>query len=80
MDLLTYIKTLPPADRQAFARRCGTSPGHLNNVAYGYKKIGAALAIALERETAGRLAVETLRPDLDWHVIRARPAPLSLAA
>jgi DNA-binding transcriptional regulator YdaS (Cro superfamily) len=30
--------------------------------------------IAIERETAGAVTVEELRPDIDWSVIRGRPA------
>ena len=71
MVLLDYLKTLPvPGGRGEFAERCGTSLGHLNNVAYGYKPCGEALAVCIERESSGAVRVETLCPDVDWRVIR----------
>lgn len=75
MRLLDFLKTLRPSERGAFAARCGTSRGHLTNVAYGYKPCGESLAIQLERETAGAVTVEELRPDVPWHVIRGRSSP-----
>lgn len=57
-----------------FAARCGTSIGHLTNVAYGYRSCAESLAIAIERETGGAVTVEELRPDIDWQVIRGKPA------
>lgn len=60
--------------RHALAVACESSLGHLQNIAYGYKPCGESLAIAIERETAGAVTVEELRPDVDWAVIRGRPA------
>ncbi len=70
MDLRTFLAEKTPAERKTFAERCGTSAGHLANVAYGYKPCGAALAIAIERESRGRVRCETLRPDVDWKYLR----------
>lgn len=66
MNLKTFLQTLDPAQRDAFAQRCRTSFGHLRNVAYG-KKAAEALAIAIERETGGAVTCEELRPDLNEH-------------
>ena len=74
MTLLDYLKTMTLKQRAGFATMCGTSPGHLNNVSYGYKTPGAEIAIAIERESAGAVTVEELRPDVPWDVIRGRPA------
>lgn len=73
MSLKEHLKTIRPIDRPAFAQACGTTLGHLTNVAYGYRPCGESLAIAIERETNGTVRVEDLRPDVDWSVIRARP-------
>lgn len=70
MDLKTFIKSIPVADREGFANRCGTTANHLRNVAYGLKPCGEALCINIERETAGAVRCETLRPDVDWAYIR----------
>lgn len=68
--LLTFLNSLSPADREAFAERCNTSVGHLKNVAYGYKPCSAELAIAVERETVRQVTCESLCPDVDWAYVR----------
>jgi len=61
-------------ERRLFARACETSYAHLNNFAHGQKKrIGEHLSINIERESAGEVVCEQLRPDVDWAVLR-RPA------
>lgn len=65
----TYFMGLQVADRDALARRCGTSRQHLTNIAYG-KTCGEKLAVAIDRETAGAVTVEDLRPDVDWAYLR----------
>lgn len=76
MKLLDYLHTMTPEKREGFAMLCGVSMGHLNNVAYGYKTVGAEIAIAIERESAGAVTVEEMRPDMDWAVVRARPGTI----
>lgn len=39
----------------------------------GKRALSAEQCIAIERETAGAVTVEELRPDIDWSVIRAKP-------
>lgn len=68
-----YLRRIPQDLRVDFARRCGCSLSHLKFVAYGAKQLSAELAIAIERESAGQVRVETLRPDITWHVIRGSP-------
>jgi DNA-binding transcriptional regulator YdaS (Cro superfamily) len=72
MDLKAYLKTLSLPERAAFAERCGTSLGHLNNIAYGLRTCAEQLAMAIEEYSGGAVAVETLRPDLieRWRYIR----------
>ncbi len=78
MDFRTYWLTMPVAARNDFARRCGTSPGFLRNLVYDTRKTcGEKLAIAIERESAGAVRCETLRPDVDWSYLRGT-APVSV--
>lgn len=74
MDLRTYLRSIPGPARKAFAARCGTSHAHLRNIAYG-KTCGEALAIAIDRESGGRVTVEELRPDVDWAYLRGTARP-----
>lgn len=62
------------APRADFASRCGSTVGYLSLVASGHKKAGESLALNIERESNGAVPVETLRPDVAWHVIRGKPA------
>jgi DNA-binding transcriptional regulator YdaS (Cro superfamily) len=43
-------------------------------------RVPAELAIAIERETAGAVTVEELRPDIDWQVIRGRQSTVERRA
>jgi DNA-binding transcriptional regulator YdaS (Cro superfamily) len=68
MELKPYLQSLPnAAAREAFATRCGTSIGHLNNVANGYndKKCSTELAVAIELESCGVVTRQELCPD-NW--------------
>lgn len=65
MRLADYLRGKPTADRQALAVRCGTTWGHLKNIAYAGKPCSVKLAVALERETDGHVGRRDLRPD-DW--------------
>ena len=68
--LKPYWLSLPVPERAAFAKRCGTSFAHLRNIAYGQKPCGEKLAIAIERESKRKVLVESLRPDVDWAILR----------
>lgn len=61
MKLKDYFLSMSMNDRISFAERCGTSYGHMKNVAYG-KTCDQFLAIAIERETGGAVTVAELRP------------------
>lgn len=63
MDLKTYFFSLEPDDREGFARRCGTTRGHMQNVAYGYREPSTELAVAIERESAGACGRRDLFPE-----------------
>lgn len=71
----TFFMGLPIAERDEFARRCATSAKHLTNIAYGYRPCGEGLCIAIERESAGAVRCEDLRPDVDWAYLRATDCP-----
>lgn len=51
MDLKSYFFAMQDEGRDAFARKCGTTAGHMRNVAYGYKPASTELAVAIERES-----------------------------
>lgn len=72
MDLLTFWKSLSVPERASFALRCNTTKGHLGNVAYGCRRCAAELAVAIERESGGRVRAEATCPDVDWSVIRSK--------
>jgi DNA-binding transcriptional regulator YdaS (Cro superfamily) len=67
MDLKTFLSPMTQAERDAFAKRCGTSRGHLQNVAYG-KTCAPALATAIEIHSARKVTRRDMRPD-DWRAI-----------
>lgn len=74
---------LPIPEREAFAKRCETTKGHLTNVAYGQKPCREKLAIAIDRESLGVVPCESLCPGVDWAYLRgtarAMPEPDSEA-
>jgi DNA-binding transcriptional regulator YdaS (Cro superfamily) len=74
MTLHEYLKSLDKAALDAFARQCGTSVGQLKQVAYGNRRAGAALAVGIERESAGSVTCEQLRADIDWAYLRGSKA------
>lgn len=69
-EVLAYLATLLPPDRDAFATRCGTTVGYLRKAASVGQRIGEDIAICIERESGGAVKVEQLRPDVDWAYIR----------
>lgn len=71
MNLHDYIKSLDKDALDNFASKCGTSSGQLKQVAYGYRRPGAALAICIERESGRAVSCEELRPDIDWAYLRS---------
>jgi DNA-binding transcriptional regulator YdaS (Cro superfamily) len=75
MKLISFLKTIAPEQRTAFAASCETTWGYLKQVAYGNKNCGPALAINLERESARKVVCEELCPEADWAYIRAAGLP-----
>lgn len=64
MLLKPYLKTLDSeARRDAFAYSCGTTPGHLANVANGHRSCSTELAVAIERESKKAVTRPELCPE-----------------
>lgn len=68
MKLTDYLKQLDRAARDAFAASCETSPGHLRNVAYGYRRCGPELAALVELHSQGHVTRRELCPD-NWQLV-----------
>lgn len=68
--LREYLNSLSTDDQAAFVRRCDTSVSYLRKAISAKQMLGPNLAIAIERETAGVVSCEDLRPDVDWHFLR----------
>lgn len=75
-----YLKPKAQGERDAFAARCGTTGGHLRNVALGWKPCSAALAVAIERESKGAIRCEEMCAEVDWPVVRGKRAKRREAA
>lgn len=79
MNLRRYISELGnDVARADFARRCGTSLGHMRNIGYGYKVCSPLLAVAIERESGGSATRKELRP-ADWWLLWPELAPHGVA-
>ncbi len=63
MSFKNYLFALPPAERQAFAKRCKTSARHLENVAYGYKALAIKTCVKVEIESGRTVTRKQLRKD-----------------
>jgi DNA-binding transcriptional regulator YdaS (Cro superfamily) len=68
MNLKHFISQMPPSQRDGFAKKCGTSKGHLQNVMYGSVPLAPIVCVAVERESFGVVTRKDLRPD-DWEKI-----------
>lgn len=80
MNLKNYFMAKTKEQRDTFAALCGTTRGHLTNIAYGQKPCAEKLAIAIERESHGAVRCEDLRPDVDWAYLRGTDCPMSKEA
>lgn len=77
MKLRKFFFALSSEDRESLAKAAGTTRGHLQNIAYGYRDASAELAVAIERVTKGEVTRRDLRPG-DWQDIwpeLALPSP-----
>ena len=62
MDLRTFYRSQTVPEREAFASAIGTTPLYYRNLAHGFRQPSATLALAIERESQGRLTVADMRP------------------
>lgn len=69
--LRDFLNGMDKARRTAFVAACGTTEGYLRKAISVKQKLGADLCIAIERESAGAVPCESVRPDVDWAYIRA---------
>ena len=65
MDFRTFWLSISASERAGFASRAGSTVGHLNNIAYGYRTAAPDLCVKFERATAGAVTRRDLRPS-DW--------------
>ena len=68
--LLAYLNNLPKAARSDYVSRCHTSEGYLRKAISKGQRLGEGLCISLDRESAGAVRCEDLRPDVDWAYLR----------
>lgn len=69
-EILEYLRSLSPPEREAFAERCHTSVGYLRKAVSTKQQLGVELCIHLDRESGGALKCERLCPGLDWDYLR----------
>ncbi|WP_114968530.1 transcriptional regulator [Rhodoferax ferrireducens] len=68
--LLIYLNSLNHKDREAFAKRCGTTVGYLRKAISVNQRIGEVLCLRIGLESNGVIKPEDIRPDLDWEYLR----------
>jgi DNA-binding transcriptional regulator YdaS (Cro superfamily) len=64
MDIQTFYAQQTADQRAAFADAIGTSLQYYRNVASGFRQAGSTLALAIERESRGKVTVRELSPEL----------------
>lgn len=79
IELRSYLRSLKPDEQESFALRCGTTIGYLRKALSTGQTLREGLCIKLEQESAGRVTLEGLRPDVDWDYLRKRPEPVGVA-
>lgn len=68
MTLRKFFSGLSTEDRLALAKKCLTTVGHLQNIAYGFRKPSAELCVLLEVETEKAVTRKDLLPN-SWPAI-----------
>lgn len=69
--LLAYLNSLPPDERDAFAKRCETTVGYLRKASSVNQKMGEGLCLRISAESGGAVKPSDLRPDVDWEYMSA---------
>lgn len=62
MELRAYLNLLSQEEQAAFAEGVGTSIGYLRKAISVGQEFGSDLALAIERESGGRVTIDDLRP------------------
>lgn len=75
MDLKTYYFSLKPEGRDEFAALCKTTRGHIQNIAYGFRKATAELAAQFELHSNGRVPVEVTLASHQWVRVKDKAWP-----
>lgn len=71
MDKLkSHINSLCRKEQILFAETCGTSIGYLRKAISIKQALREKLCINIEKESAGAVRCEDLRPDVDWGYLR----------
>lgn len=73
-ELREYLNSLSVDEQSAFAGRCDTTIGYLRKAISVRCRIGERLAIAIDRESGGRVKCESIAPDTDWAYLRKKTA------
>lgn len=63
MDFKSFFFGMQPAARDDFAKKCETTVGHLQNVAYGFRNASPELAVLIERTSKKQVLRVDLFPD-----------------
>lgn len=67
MNLKTYLATLDAEERERFASKCGTTRGHLQNIAYGCRPCATEIAVRIEQLSKKKVTRQELRKDWQAH-------------
>ncbi|WP_336982426.1 hypothetical protein [Acinetobacter modestus] len=69
-QLKQFLKPLTKEERVAFADKCGTTLGNLNQIIYSTTPCSASLAIEIDRESKGKVRCDALCPTADFDYLR----------
>lgn len=64
-QLRIFLNSLSVSEQESFAKRCGTSIGYLRKALTKSTKLGAALCVAIEKNSNSKVTRKDLYPD-DW--------------
>lgn len=64
--LLDLLNGLPLNQQREFSTACGTTIGHMRQIAYGNRPCHPKLALKIDVTSRGAVQMDYLCPDLDW--------------
>lgn len=71
MEFRDFFLKLPADQREAYAKRAGSTVRYLNQVAYGHKKAGLAFAAELVKASDGALTMGDIPMSDDTRALHA---------